>query len=209
MAALAVSASACLAQNVYSLNIVGYVNVQVTNGLNLIANPLKPSNGDYNITNTITLPESADGAQIYSWAGTAWSTTIPGWIGGFGWDTSLDIPLGNAFFLRSPVTTQITFVGEVATGDIANSLATGLNVVANKVPVDERWPGNRGTDGDQIYVWNTAAQSWDSAIWGFIDGFGWDNGAASTDVAGPMLSAGQGVIYSAKAPLSWTRSFNP
>jgi hypothetical protein len=212
LAAFVVSAATCVAQsNVYSLNIVGYVNVDVIKGLNLIANPLKPSDGNYNITNTITLPDEADGAQIYTWAGSAWSTTIPNWIAGFGWDPAVSIPLGEAFFLSSPVATKITFVGEVQTGDaIPYTMNPGLNVVANKVPVDQNWPGKAvGQDGDQIYTW--AGTAWDNAIYGFIEGFGWDNGTPTSNVDGPMLKAGQGAIYSnsKNTAYNFTQKFNP
>jgi len=39
-AALAASASFAVAQNVYSLNVVGYINLNLTNGYNLVANQL-------------------------------------------------------------------------------------------------------------------------------------------------------------------------
>jgi hypothetical protein len=211
LAAFVVSAATCVAQsNVYSLNIVGYVNVDVAKGLTLIANPLKPSDGNYNITNTITLPDDADGALIYKWAGSTWSADTPVWIGGFGWDKGVDMALGEAFFINSPVATKITFVGEVQTGAIQNTLNPGLNVVANKVPVDQNWPGRTvGNDGDLIYTWGGTA--WSPNNWGFIEGFGWDNGAADTNVDGPMLKAGTGVIYSntKNTAITWTQNFNP
>lgn len=209
-AALAVSATTVVAQqNVYSLNIVGYVNVDIQPGLNLISNPLKPSNGNYNITNTISLPDTADGALIFKWAGASWSSTIPSWIGGFGWDTAMDIPLGESFFLQSPVATKVLFVGEVATGDIPYSLPPGLSAVANKVPVAEPWPGSdNGNDGDVIYTWG--GNAWSSTLWSYIDGFGWDSGTAATNPNGPTLPVGGGAMYQNTGPaLSWTRTFNP
>ena len=120
LAALAVSAATCVAQsNVYSLNIVGYVNVDIKAGVNLISNPLKPSNGNNNITNTIVgLPDTAEGAEIYKWGGTGWSSDIPSWVAGFGWFPDVSMNLGESFFLKSPVATKITFVGEVQTGDV-------------------------------------------------------------------------------------------
>jgi hypothetical protein len=211
LAALVVSAATCVAQsNVYSLNIVGYVNVDVAQGLNLISNPLKPSNGNYNITNTISLPDEADGASIFKWAGTAWSSQIPSWIGGFGWDPTVDITLGEAFFLQSPIATKITFVGEVQTGDVSYTLPTGLSVVAPKTPVQQRFPGaDIGNDGDSIFTW--AGNAWSSTVWSYIDGFGWDGGASpDNNEAGPTIGVGGGAFYqNTGAPLTWTRTFNP
>jgi hypothetical protein len=219
LAALAVSAATCVAQDpVYSLNIVGYVNVDVNPGLNLISNPLKPSNGDYNITNTISLPDAADGALIFKWAGTGWATEVPSWIslgGGVGvWDTPMVIPHGESFFLQSPVAAKVLFVGEVSTGDVPYSIPTGLSAVANKVPVAEEWPGStHGNDGDLIYTW--AGSAWNSAVWNYIDlggGTGaWNAGGATDDPDGPTLAVGGGAMYlnSGTTALSWTRAFNP
>jgi hypothetical protein len=199
--------------NVYSLNIVGYVNVAITPGLNLISNPLKPSNGNYNITNTISLPDTADGASIFKWGGTAWSSQIPSWIGGFGWDPSFDIALGESFFLQSPTAAgnyNVTFVGEVQTGDVAYSLPSGLSVVAPKTPVAQRFPGaDIGHDGDSIFTWTGSA--WNSTVWSFLDGFGWDGGSSpDNNIAGPTVAVGGGVVYqNLGAPLTWTRTFNP
>jgi hypothetical protein len=214
LAALAVSAVTCVAQsNVYSLNIVGYVNVDVAPGLNLIANPLKPSNGNYNITNTISLPDTADGAFIYKWAGTAWSSQIPSWIAGFGWSPDLEIPMGEGFFLQLPQAAgniKVVFVGEVSTGNVTQDIPAGLSVKANEIPVQENWPGkNVGNDGDSIYTW--AGSAWDTAIWSYIAGFGWSNGGGAGDnVDGPSLKVGSAVMYqNTGAALSWTRAFNP
>jgi hypothetical protein len=216
LAALAVSAATCVAQsNVYSLNIVGYVNVDVNPGLNLISNPLKPSNGNYNITNTITLPEGAayDGASIYKWAGTSWASDIPLWVAGFGWLSAgpMEIAHGESFFLQLPnnaPAAKVLFVGEVATGDIQTTLPPGLSAVANKVPVEENWPGNRGNSGDSIYTWS--GNAWSSDIWTYIDGFGWATGGAGSNENGPLLGVGDGVMYqNTGGALTWTRTFNP
>lgn len=209
LAALAVSAATCVAQsNVYSLNIVGYVNVDIKQGLNLISNPLKPSDGNYNITNTIVLPDAADGALLYQWNKTAWSANVPSWLAGAGWIPDSTIALGEAFFLQSPVATKVTFVGEVATGDVTYSYPSGFNAVANKVPVEENFPGSaHGNDGDVIYKWTGTA--WDSS-WSFIGGLGWTGGTPDNP-NGPVLKVGEGIMYqnTGTAPVAWTRTFNP
>jgi hypothetical protein len=195
--------------NVYSLNIVGYVNVDVAAGLNLISNPLKPSNGNYNITNTISLPDTADGAAIFTWGGAAWDSVIPTWFGGgIGWDPATDILLGESFFLQTPVATRITFVGEVQTGDVQYSLPPGLSVVAPKTPVAEPFPGaDVGNDGDSIFTWTGTA--WSSSIWTYFTGVGWD-GPVAGQTGGPTVAVGGGVVYqNTGTALNWTRTFNP
>jgi hypothetical protein len=220
LAALAVSAVTCVAQqNVYSLNIVGYVNVDITNGYNLLTVPLKPTDGNMNITNTIVLPAGADNSGIFKWTGSSYDlANIPTWVEsapGVGeWisDQPVSIQVGEAFFLNSTATGKITFVGEVMTGAIQNSLAPGYNAVGNKVPVQAGWPGKTvGNDGDGIQTWLPAQQSFDVANpWTFIAGEGWTiTGATFTD--GPVLAPGQGVFYfnTGTAPINWTQNFNP
>jgi hypothetical protein len=222
LAVLAASAATCLAQgNVYSLNIVGYVNVPIGGGtpaapkLSLISNPLKPSNGNYNITNTIVLTDAQTDALIYKWAGNAWSGTTPQWFGAAGgWFPDATVNLGESFFISNPgAATSITFVGEVETSTdapIAYSLNAGLNVVAPKTPVVQDFPGGDvGHDSDLIYTWNGTA--WDSIVWQNFAGSGWfGDGHAGESTNGPTVAVGGGVVYlNTGAALNWTRNFAP
>jgi len=215
LAAMAVSAATCVAQsNVYSLNIVGYVNVDIKAGLNLVSNPLKPSNGNYNITNTIVLPDTLENTELYKWAGTAWSTDIPQWIVGYGWFSTgpMTINLGEAFFLKAPSTTpantKVTFVGEVATGDVAYSVPSGLSVIAPKTPVSQNFPGKDiGHENDAIYTW--ASTAW-ATPWSYIGGYGWFQTATTDPIDGPVIAVGGGLVYqNTGAALNWTRTFTP
>jgi len=100
-------------------------------------------------------------------------------------------------------------VGEVATGSVQQSLPQGLTAVANKIPVEQNWPGQDvGNDGDFIYTWGGSA--WDTAIWQYIID-GWSNGGGAGDnVAGPLLQPWKAVFYQNNGPaLNWTRTFNP
>lgn len=217
LAVLAASAATCVAQsNVYSLNIVGYVNVDLVQGWNLIANPLKPSNGNNSITNIISLPAAADASELYTWTGTGWSSPST-WIAedNFGWFTTdaggnevaaPTVDLGEAFFVRATAPAKVTFVGEVATGTIATTFEPGINMVANKVPVTERWPGSTvGNDGDEIIPFVNGA--WGEPV-AFTADFGW--GLEEATVDGPMLEVGKGVAYrNTGAAIPWNRTFNP
>src|ERR1700674_3452751 len=65
-ALLAAGVATSMAQsNVYSLNVVGYVNVPTTGGgfFNMIANPL--NNANNSITNLFSTAQ--DGDQVYRW----------------------------------------------------------------------------------------------------------------------------------------------
>jgi hypothetical protein len=219
LAVLAASAATVMAQgNVYSLNIVGYVNVPIAgnNALTLVANPLKPSNGNYNITNTIVLTDAQTDALIYKWAGNAWSGDVPQWYGAAGgWFPDASMNLGESFFIKNPgAATSITFVGEVQTGDtttpISYTLASGLNVVAPKTPVIQDFPGGDvGHVDDLIYTWTGTA--WNNTVWQNFADYGWfGTGAAGESTNGPTVAVGGGVVYLNKgAALNWTRTFTP
>lgn len=221
LAALAASAATCVAQsNVYSLNIVGYVNVDIVDGYNLITVPLRPTDGNLNITNTIVMPAGADSATLFKWTGTGYSANTPQWIedspgvGQWMSDAPLTVNVGEAVFIDSPVAGKVTFVGEVVTGAIQNTLAAGYNAVGNKVPVAAGWPGKDvGNDSDNIQIWRPATQNF-FGDWTYIakvgnDPYGWTtDGVAFSD--GPALNPGQGVFYfNTGAAINWTQNFNP
>jgi len=140
------------AQNVYSLNTVGYINVTVVPGFNIISCPLigatDPISG---LTNTIgTLLNN--GANQYKGA-TVWSFD-PAVAGGYtndtantkgdpntnGWEGGGQITMlpGVAVWFDNPFTTNLTltFVGQVTTGqNMTNPLITGFNLVSSILPM--------------------------------------------------------------------------
>jgi hypothetical protein len=174
---------------------------------------LKPSNGDYGVKNTIVLPDTADGAAIFAWAGTTWAATVPQWFGVPGasfWDPNYTNALGSAFFIQSPVAATVTFVGEVETGTaIPYTLNKGLNFVAPKTPEGKAFPGRDiGNDGDAIYRWTGSA--WSGTVFIYLEGVGWDEGSGA-NLDGPTIAPGAGLVYNntGAAALNWTRSFTP
>jgi hypothetical protein len=219
LAALAVGLSTSVAQNVYSLNVVGYVNVSLqANKLSFLSLPLAPVDGNFNITNTIVLDNSQDFANIYAWAGTKWNTTVPTWIGadlgGTGWSPDMVISNGVGFFIASAANSTLTFVGQVPQGTLSYRIPAGLSTLANQVPVATNFPGATiGNDFDNILTWNQAGQKWSATSWTFIGsdlgGTGWDNGgAAGNNPAGPLLNPGDAAFYvNGGAAIPFTQNF--
>lgn len=200
-----------MAQNVYSLNIVGYVNVPVTNGvLALIANPLKPANGDYNITNVVKLADGTSaGSVLYKWNKNTVSWDAWDWFDSFGWFSPNGdgfANLGEGFFLSSAINQTITFVGEVQTGTSTNTITAGLNLLGNKVPVAGNEPGGTvGAAGDTVYTW-------DGVQWinqDYFDGYGWFD-LNSSETNGPALRVAEGFFYlNTGASKDWIKTLNP
>jgi len=206
LAALAVGLSTSVAQNVYSLNVVGYVNVSLqANKLHFLSVPLIPSGGNFNITNSIVLDNTQDFATIFAWAGSKWNTTTPTWygtdVGGTGWDTPMVISNGVGFFLSSMANSTLTFVGDVPQGALGYNIPAGLSTLANKVPVTDNFPGSTvGNDFDNIFTWDQAGQKWSATVWTMyspaVGGTGWDNGGvAGNNPKGPSLDPSTAVFY--------------
>jgi hypothetical protein len=157
------------AQNVYSLNAVGYINVTLSPGFNIVSCPLYVLDGNGNVDNTITnlLGPNTNGQykkwQIYGWDGAYIqdSGTPGGWAAG-GTQT---INPGQAVWIENPsnITTTVTFVGTVPTGPITNAIYPGFNLISSVVPASGDIITNSimaftnsvtPTKKDQVYTYN-------------------------------------------------------
>jgi hypothetical protein len=140
------------AQNVYSLNAVGYINVVLYPGFNMVSVPLitSPDNTIGTVLNNGTnAPVSLTGDNVYFYSpatglytedtaanvGTlrGETTNANGWSAG---GTLLASP-GVGFWFQNRGTSPITntFVGTVPSGPITNTLVSGFNLVGSVVPV--------------------------------------------------------------------------
>lgn len=227
-AALSAAGVAASMAQVYSVNVVGYVNVTVpANKLMLLANPL--DNSGNTISTVLPLAETADGTSLFRFNTTSQSfKDALLYIGGLGWMNSGSgevaddvLAPGEGFFIQAPPTVplNLTFVGEVKQGSTTVPLAGGgrLNLIGSTVPQainvgDVTMPNSMmmpAEDGDVLFLWNPAAQSYDDG-YSYIGGIGW----AQSDFdhpEGPAIPVGAG-FWLSKAPTSaaanWTRTFN-
>jgi hypothetical protein len=117
---------------VYSANIVGYINVDLPAGQQvLVSNPLDDG------TNTATSLGSqlANKSVIQTWNGTSF---VPTSKGGGVWTVDTSIPVGTGFFVKSFTHITNTFVGNVAVapgGSTTNALPAGVQVlVGSTIP---------------------------------------------------------------------------
>jgi len=122
-----------MAQAVYSVNAVGYVNTVLKPGFNLISNPLTATD------NTIaTLFKSTPiGTAVYKYNGTGFD------ISTYDQDDLVFEPNGDktvvpgeGVFVKIPGTADVvvTFVGEVSAGTLSNPLPKGLSIRSSQVP---------------------------------------------------------------------------
>jgi len=177
-AAFAAGLAASMAQNVYSLNVVGYYNITIPpNSFALIANQLNTTN---NTLNNI-LPSVPDFTPLWKFSNGSYVPST--FLGeGIGWDPDLTLNPGEGAFIKnvtdSPMT--ITFVGEVLQGSLTNQLPAGFSIVSSMVPVAGTLNdlGVPGDDFDQAYKF--ASGSWTTSIYveGWLDAFSVDVGEA-------------------------------
>jgi hypothetical protein len=200
LAAAALTAGAIGASaQVYSANVVGYINVTCAPGLTLIANQLNNTNNTVGAIFPANLPEEL---QLWTWNGVGFDqTTYYGPVDGWD-DPSVEFPPGTGGFINNPTATNvvITFVGEVMQGSLTNAYDAGLTLVGSIVPQ----AGNVETDlglttlaiEDQVWTWNGAGYD-QYTYYGPVDG--WD--------ADPIVDVGEGFFISAASAGLWTRTF--
>ena len=220
-AVLAASLASSMAQNVYSLNVVGYANVTLTHGgFTMVANPLDGTMGGTvpggnNLTNFFTsVPASS---AIYPFVSSSASFGNPATFsvsktGVGGWAGAFDVPPGTGYMFKNPATTNavITFVGQVQQGaaiPVTTLLASKAAMVGSPVPIGGDMTnsiiGLTPHAGDQITLYTT--------------GTGYGNPAAysvsKTGVGGwstmLQIGVGQGFLYKngSTANNTWTANF--
>jgi hypothetical protein len=214
-AALAAGVATSMAQsNVYSLNVVGYVNVPLQGGVsfNLIANPLNNTNN--NITNLFTTAAS-DGDQIFTWnaaiqdlGGTIYTYSIVS----HSWDGSRVLNPGEGiFYLATGGNVTNTFVGEVIQGSYTNPVpvlgGVAFNLFGSSIPIGGSFTnaigGINSSDGDQVFTWNVLTQDLGASIATYsIVSHSWDNPAIPVPPGNGFFYLGTGGNQN-----PWVRNF--
>jgi len=191
------------AQTVYSVNAVGFVNVECPPGFSMIANPLAAA------TNTVValFPNVASGTQIFKFnpatggfVSSAYSSFLGAWT-----DPNMTLVPGEGFFYRNPGASTVTntFVGNVQQGTLTTSLGSGFSLVSSQVPqqglvaTDLGLPTDAGTT---VFKFSNAANGYQSFAFSSFLG-GWTPSE-------PSVGVGEGFFVKRSATGSWTRSFS-
>jgi hypothetical protein len=164
---IAAGAASSMAQ-VYSLNVVGYVNTVLPgNGTySMIANPL--NNANNGITNLFPSASMPDNAQIFRWdpvVGDFQGTTYTFSTFFHAWDGNFTLKPGEGIFFVNPAGNNITntFVGDVIQGPYTNNLvgSGGYNAVGSSAPIGGNFTnaiaGIVPSDNDQVQRWDPVA----------------------------------------------------
>jgi hypothetical protein len=206
----AAGAVSAMAQNVYSLNVVGYVNVPLVNGFNLVNVPLNVPSG-----NTIEATfgtNVTDQTVVYQFLGghyTGVSTffgppTVP--AGSQFWTGELTINPGQGVFVFSPGAQTVTFTGEVMQGSLANAYGTGFSILGSQVPQSGGLVSVLGFGpSDQSFIYTYSGGYQPNQYFGPptvpVGSEFWSGGE-------PNIAVAQAFFYqNAGAASSWNRSF--
>jgi hypothetical protein len=228
-AALAAGAISTMAQsNVYSLNIVGYVNVDMPAGNFIYVNPL--SGGVSNGASEI-MPSLPDGTLINLWGGSSFT--------GYYYDTSLGIspnnwyqadgvtpgnppslPPGLGFFMSPGNHFTNTFVGQVTPGPGTTNTANysaGNSLVGSRLPASGAVTNSGNgqfnlplVDGMLLNKWTGSAYVgyyFDSTLGISPDGWYLSDGVTPGPV--PSFNIGQGFFWNPGGAAAWSQSLAP
>jgi len=186
--------------NVYSLNVVGYVNVVLGAGWHLLANPLRTTNDDINNI----FPQGPEGASIFLWNPTTQSFGLPSTFASSAWSVHMDLPVGRGFAMHISGTVTQTFVGEVLQGYLTNFIIGGnkLSLLGSKVPqigavsTDLAFPV---VDGANMHQFPDALQAFTDVSTG-LRSYGWFS---------PSGLAGTGGVTNPIAHAFWVQNPGP
>jgi hypothetical protein len=216
-AVLSIAGAAALQAQVYSVNAVGYINIDVAPGFNLLANQL--NNGDNKVSDLFMGHDKF--MAIYKHDAATGEYTInnyeppsePG-AGDAIWDDpDMELNPGEGFWLRNLDNAgfTLTLVGEVPQGTLTKTLLPGYNLVASMVPQAGGLMTDLGVpaeDFNTVLLHSPTEPSPGLNDTGSYNSYEYEAGEWF-DME-PMVEVGEGIWYRhlGSTPLDWTRDFN-
>jgi len=142
-----------MAQAVYSVNVVGYIKVQIPAGFSLIANQLNNGNNTLNEV----IPQADLGTTVYKF------DSASGFVSSvfFGtWEPNLTLAPGEGVFVNAATATEWNLIGEVPQGEnLTINVPKGFSIRSSMVPEskkleDMNFPAELG---DTVYFFRNGA----------------------------------------------------
>jgi len=228
-AALAAGALSSMAQNVYSLNVVGYINLSMAPGYNLIANQLVGA--DTTLNTVFGAGYTSDGYQVITWNAasqgfnqpdtfyTAATAGTAGWYDSSFATSTTTVGPGKGVFFYNPTSssTPVTLVGQVTQGTNSITLGTGYSFASIVPPISVdlgtngplQLPTGSG-DGNQFFTFGGGSYSqpytyYTAATAGTA---GWYDSSFAAASVTPAV--GQGFVYlnTGSSSLTWVNAFS-
>jgi hypothetical protein len=196
-AALTAAGIASSMAQVYSVNLVGYINKQIPAGFVMIANQLDNGTGNKVVD---VLPNPPEGTFVYKFNGVSYD--IASFVdGAYEGVTTITMAPGEGVFVKSPTAHTATFVGEVK---LSSSVAipNGFSITSSVIPQTGTLDSLLfpATEGDFVYFYDNVSNGYKIAA--FVDG-SWEGPAAP-----PTPTMGESFfVKHAGATANWTRTF--
>lgn len=181
-AALAAAGVASTMAQVYSVNLVGYINKSIPQGFYMVANQL--DNGSGNKV-TALLPTAPEGTIVYKYTPANGAYKILSVVDGAweGDDLNMTMAPGEGVFIKSPSVHTATFVGEVVLNSDV-TIPSGFEIRSSVIPQQANLTvlAFPAVEGDIVYFYNPVNGGYKIAS--FVDG-GWEGdfgGAPTPDI---------------------------
>jgi hypothetical protein len=214
-AVVAAGALSSMAQSVFSVNVVGYINLTILPGYNLVANQLdNTANGGNGINLVLTngtIPDSTfmqtfnTGIADFDQAQTFFNGL--GWVDGSFNPSTNTVGPGQGFFINNPGSTfTLTLVGTVLQGTNTVTVHPGYNFISDPAPVlsdlqTNGFPALADSSTFQIFTNGDYSQALS-----YFNGLGWVDGSFNS--VDPLANVGQGfVIFNSGSLTPWARAF--
>jgi hypothetical protein len=202
--------------NVYSLNVVGYVNLTLTNGFQMVANQLDfDGTGTNNTLTTVFGTSLPSLSKVYAYTANSATFSVATYNAGNGtWvgntaAANAALQPGGGLFLSIPASATApivtTTVGTVLQGSLSTPYIAGFNIISSQTPL----AGGAGSLGltnnasslDAVYQFNAATQGYGSKHTYNAGNGTWLGGE-------PQFAVGEAFWYNAKNAGSWSVTFN-
>jgi len=211
----AAGALSAVAQNVYSLNVVGYYNLTLPPGFSLIANQLDlDGTGTNNTPTTVFSTNVPVNTQVFTWNGSGYNiaSLIKEKNGSLTWSSAEPISLnpGQAFWIDIPAgsgTNTYTLVGQVLQGGLVNPnlpAAGGYSFVSGMVPI----AGGVQTALGYVPAINDTVYQWSGTGFNIINSFiKQKSGGGVWNPQEPQLRIGEGFWLDSQPGQVWSNYF--
>ena len=196
-AVLGVAGVIAASAQVYSVNVVGYINVAVPPGFSMIANQLDSGN------NTVgsLMPSVPELTVVYKFLGTA-GYDINTFEFGEWSNPAMTLNPGEGAFIfnQSGAAFNALFVGEVKQGALSTPLVQGFQIVASQVPQSGQLDtvlGFPAAETDVVSRFDNGANGYSISTYEFGE---WDNP--------PTPAVGEAFFVKKAAAGTWVRNFS-
>jgi hypothetical protein len=209
--------------NVYSLNVVGYVNVPLVSGYTLVTAQLSGTN---NGIATVMGSNFPSGVSVFKWNAASQSLGNPdtwyntdvapaaGWYDSNNNPSTSTLSLGEGFFVNSPAATNVTFIGTVSQATNTIPVGIGYSFVGLSVPLASDLTTNStyalpSIPNLSVFTFDTVGQKYNDPVTYYDTSVapvaGWYD--SNNNPAPVIPKVGQGFLLNSTSVGSWKPSF--